>query len=98
MRPAISTSAYTPQADAAVIDVRVPDANAEVKFGDFATQMGGIERRFVSPPLEPGYKYSYEVTARWQDVNGTHEEVRTVSISPGEVASVDFTAPRRERE
>ena len=95
LAPASSTSAYTPQGDAVILNVRVSDPNAEVIIDGHPTQQRGMERQFISPPLETGNNYSYEVRARWTDAGGTpHEMTRNVAVSPGQAATVDFTTDR----
>ncbi len=75
----------------AYIRVRVP-ADAEVFFDGQRVQQSGTDRLFVSPQLERGYKYTYEVKARWTQNGQQVERTRTVSVRPGEETTVDFMA------
>jgi uncharacterized protein (TIGR03000 family) len=78
----------------ALIDVHVPP-NAQVFFDNSPTQQRGSERRFMTPPLDPNSKYTYNVEARWTDQDGQEQrENRTVRLTPGETTDVNFTAPQ----
>jgi uncharacterized protein (TIGR03000 family) len=71
------------------IRVRVPDPNAQILFDGNPTQQRGTEREFVTE-LAPGQKGTYEVTARWTDSSGKHEETRKVPVRAGQTRVVDF--------
>jgi len=74
----------------ALIEVRVP-AGAEVLFDGSTTKQTGTFRSFVSPPLESGRDYSYEVQAKWTDENGKAvDQKRTIRVNPGQRTTVDF--------
>jgi hypothetical protein len=48
---------------------------------------------FVTPPLEGGHHFTYDLAARW--VEGGHEvlRTRTVAVYPGDRLTVDFLEP-----
>jgi uncharacterized protein (TIGR03000 family) len=71
------------------VSVRVP-AGAEIWFGGSRTISKGSVREFQSPSLTPGYQYTYEVRARWNE-NG-HEVTQTqqVEVTAGARVEVDF--------
>jgi uncharacterized protein (TIGR03000 family) len=48
------------------VNVRV-HPEAELWFNGAKTTQMGPERQFVTPPLQPGKNYSYEVTAQWME-------------------------------
>ncbi len=74
----------------AIINVRVP-AQAQVWFDDVPVTTGaGAFRQFLSPPLEPGYRYSYEIRARWMDNGRPVERSQKVTFRPGEQATVNL--------
>jgi uncharacterized protein (TIGR03000 family) len=78
----------------AYLSVTVPTPDAEVLIdGRRLDAKTGTVRDFVSPPLEPGYRYSYEVTARWNEGDQPVERTQTVEVRPGDHASVAFTTP-----
>jgi uncharacterized protein (TIGR03000 family) len=74
----------------AVINMRVP-ANAVVKFGSEKTTQTGAERRFISPPLQPGRGYTYDVQVQWKDGERTVDRHRTVDVRAGQQVNVDLT-------
>jgi len=79
----------TPQ-DRAVMNVQVP-ANAKLFFGDReATGQSGPTRQFVSPPLEAGHAYQYQLRAQWTENGQTVDRTRSVTIHPGDRVTVDF--------
>jgi uncharacterized protein (TIGR03000 family) len=83
----------TEDMNAARIDVRVP-ANAEILFEGEKTTQTGSSRQFVSPPLTPGGKYTYDIQARWMENGRQINRTRHVPVGAGQVVRVDFL--RRE--
>jgi uncharacterized protein (TIGR02246 family) len=71
------------------ITVVVP-ADATVTFDGSPTAEKGTERTFLSPPLEAGYKYSYEIVARWTAAGKPVEKRRTVALASGGNVRIDF--------
>jgi uncharacterized protein (TIGR03000 family) len=71
------------------INVTVP-ANAEILFGNFKTTQSGAQRAFVSPPLDRGRDFTYDITAKWQE--GDRQVVRTrhVTVHAGDVVNLSF--------
>ena len=64
-----------------------------VWFDGSPTRQGGTERKFASPPLEPGNAYNYEVRARWL-VNGKPvEQTQAVGVRAGEHHHILFPLP-----
>jgi uncharacterized protein (TIGR03000 family) len=72
------------------ITIRVP-AGAKVWFDGEPTTRTGTTREFVSPLLEPGRDYHYEVRAQWQDGEGTVERTRRLSFRAGDTIGLDFS-------
>ena len=60
---------YVVPRDAALINMQLP-ANAEVWFSGDKTTQDGASRSFVTPALEQGHRYAYQVKVRWKDSNG----------------------------
>jgi uncharacterized protein (TIGR03000 family) len=78
--------------------VRAP-ADAEIVIEGAKTMAKGTVRQFISPPLEPGRHYTYEIKAKWMD-NG-REVTRTQKLDdvrPGARLNVDLTKPSEERQ
>ncbi len=79
------------------ITVIVP-ADAEVFFDGTPTKQKGSERQFISPMLDVGKKYYYEVLARWQKDGKPVEDKRKVSVTAGAAVRVDFLTPAAEQK
>jgi uncharacterized protein (TIGR03000 family) len=75
---------------AARIRVRVP-AGAEVWIDGTKTSQQGEDRRFVSPALEPGKEYYYDLHVVWGDGRRTFDENRRVVLHAGDLVNLDFT-------
>jgi uncharacterized protein (TIGR03000 family) len=73
----------------AEVTVLVPAA-AEIFFDGVPTTQKGAERLFVSPPLEPGRTFHYDVLARWKQDGETVERTRTVRVTSGARVRVSF--------
>jgi uncharacterized protein (TIGR03000 family) len=87
-----TTSGLAPPADTRVpVAVRVPAANAEVWFGNVKTKQTGTKRSFVTPPLQPGQKYQYQVRVVWNENGKRRETSRTVYVEVGRPLMLDFT-------
>jgi uncharacterized protein (TIGR03000 family) len=92
---------YSPDTDQperrAHVEVVVPQ-NAEVWFDNHKTQQTGTDRFFVSPPIEPNYKYHYDIKARWMDNGRAVERDKKVTVQAGQQLRLDFTKeqPRTE--
>jgi uncharacterized protein (TIGR03000 family) len=76
----------------AYVTVVVP-ADAEVLFDGEATTLTGGTRTFISPPLEAGKKYRYEITAKWTANGEKVEQTRKVPVTAGARVRVDFLTP-----
>jgi uncharacterized protein (TIGR03000 family) len=83
----------------AYLEVRLPPSATVTIEGERTTQ-SGTRRLFVSPPVEPGHRYVYDLTARWMEDG--REVVRTeqVHVSPGRTTIVDLRtmAPEPEQQ
>ena len=75
----------------AVVVIAVPDAQAKVWVEGSCTSMSGRIRRFISPPLNQGSLYEYNVNAQWVDASGRERtDSQTVTIRAGGVVNVVF--------
>jgi uncharacterized protein (TIGR03000 family) len=97
--PATERSSYysygaSAEGGTARVKVTLPDADAQVWFEGQLTRQRGTERGFVSPRLDPGQEYLYDVRARWTENGREVERTRTVRVRADGVATVDFTAAR----
>jgi uncharacterized protein (TIGR03000 family) len=83
--------------NAAFMNVRVP-SNAQVWFDGENTQQRGDLRRFVSPPLDPGKTFTYEIKASWTENGRQVERTRKVHVRSGQRVNVDFMANNGEND
>jgi uncharacterized protein (TIGR03000 family) len=71
------------------ITVLLPDPDTQLQIDGNRMFSTGITREFVSPPLDPGQS-TYVIRANWT-VDGTPvTHFRTVEVSPGSHAVVNF--------
>jgi uncharacterized protein (TIGR03000 family) len=76
----------------AVIEVRVPE-NAELWIDDVRVAQTGLIRQLISPQLEPGEEYIYEVRARWLENGRSVTRSRKIVVQAGSNVRVDFVVP-----
>jgi len=79
---------------AAHIDIRVP-AGAKIWFGKKETVQSGESRSFVSPPLDPGSDYTYDIRATWKEGGRTVERKRHVTVHAGDKLNLNLASPSR---
>jgi len=73
------------------IDMQVPAANAKVYLDGVLTKQTGLNRRFVTPKINPGRQYSFDVEVVWQDETGmSHQLRRTLNLRAGEMSTLDL--------
>jgi uncharacterized protein (TIGR03000 family) len=82
------SGAVQTNASRAMVHVVVPP-NAQVFFDDSPTSQTGPDRTFMTGPLEPG-TYSYNISARWMENGKERRENRSVRVTPGQTAEVNF--------
>jgi uncharacterized protein (TIGR03000 family) len=91
LAPPLEGTAVAP-ASTAQLNVSVP-ADAEVWVQGMKTSRTGTFRQFVSPPLEPGSNYTYEIRARWMQDGQVVDRTQTISVQAGASVNVDFLRP-----
>ncbi len=72
------------------ITVQVPTADAQVFFDGTQTQQQGVDRVFVTPPLEPGVTFHYTIEAKWEENGKEMNKTRIITVNPGGSATVIF--------
>src|SRR5690348_6390786 len=89
--PALQSQAPDQERRATVI-IRV-HSSATLTVNDQPTQQKGERRSFISPPLEPGKKYSYTFVAEWMPRNNyeTYKVTRKVEVQAGKEVEVDMS-------
>jgi uncharacterized protein (TIGR03000 family) len=88
LTPLSLTAAAAPSPSAS-IEVLVP-ANAEVTVQGKKMTQGGTNRKFVSPPLNPGEAYTYTVSATWKQDGKQVTQKRNLTVQAGDRQSVLF--------
>jgi uncharacterized protein (TIGR03000 family) len=78
--------------DTVLINLRVP-GNAEVWFDGSKTSQTGRQRSFVSPPLQPGRNYSYNIRARWIEAGRPVEQTRRINVRAGDRDNLNLLPP-----
>lgn len=81
--------------DAVLFDLRVP-AEAEVWFEGQKTSQTGASRQFVTPALERGYAYTYEIRARWTENGKPVERTRKIKVHAGDRLGMNLTSAAPE--
>lgn len=75
------------------LQIHLPRPDAQLWIENTPMQQTGSERTFVSPPLDPGSKYSYSLRASWQENGKTQTENRKISVNAGQQVSINFARP-----
>lgn len=76
----------------ALLEVKVPVADADIWFEGVRTLRSGLVRQFRSPPLVVGRAYKYEVLALWNEGGREVKQSRFVTVRPGDRLTVEFVA------
>ena len=76
----------------AQITVQVPDANAKVWFEGQLTSQRGRDREFMSPPLDVGRTYTYDIRAQWNQDGRMFDQTQHAQVTGGHQVLVNFTA------
>lgn len=87
----------TPDAPAGTVllNVRVPQA-AQIWIEGDKTQQTGQFRQFVSPPLEQGKTFSYQVKAEWTENGQKIVRNRKIMVHAGEAVDIDLLRPTQQ--
>ncbi|MBI3840251.1 MAG: TIGR03000 domain-containing protein [Planctomycetia bacterium] len=81
---------YGPMRNSALLSVKVP-ADAKVFVNDHETSSTGTDREYISRDLQNGARYNYEVRAEFTRDGQSVSETRSIQLTAGQTASVDFT-------
>ena len=74
---------YVVPNDAVLIKLRVP-ADAEIWFSGEKTKSTGADRSFVTPSLESGRRFAYDIRVRWMENGKPIEKVEKVRVHAGD--------------
>ncbi len=75
--------------ESGVLTVWVP-YDAKVTVNGLETRSTGSRRQFISYGLKPGFEYKYEVRAQVVRNGQIEEDVRTVTLTAGQITAVAF--------
>jgi uncharacterized protein (TIGR03000 family) len=78
-----------PRSEFADITVQVPP-DAEVWIEGVRTKQMGPVRDFVSPPLDPGVNYDYEIRATWKNNGEVVSDTQHVNVRAGDRTKITF--------
>jgi uncharacterized protein (TIGR03000 family) len=81
---------YGPLRTSAVLTVKVP-ADAKVFVNEHPTTSTGVEREYISRDLQAGAHYNYSVRVEFLRDGNTVSETKTVLLTAGQTANLDFT-------
>lgn len=81
----------TDQAAPAQLNVMLPTAEANVLINGKPTTTMGTNRTYETPELTPGSRFSYTITASWQQGGQTVTREMPVTVMAGATSVVDFT-------
>ena len=87
-------SQASPANDTVTINVTVPADDAKISFDGSMTVQRGKQRQFVSPPLQPGREYTYDIRVNWKQDSREVTRNRQITIHSGDV--VNLTFPERD--
>jgi uncharacterized protein (TIGR03000 family) len=90
--PASQAAALPRPVAPVVIDVIVP-AEAELWIEGKKMGQNGEQRKFISPPLEAGRKFSYDFRIRFKDSGREQTKTRSLDVLAGGSYTVDFVNP-----
>jgi len=85
------TAPTTPPEPVAYLEVQVPNG-AQIWLEGSKTKQTGTTRLFVSPPLNAGEEYTYEVRARWTQDGREVEQTQRVAVHAGDRLHLTFPA------
>jgi uncharacterized protein (TIGR03000 family) len=85
-------SYFSPALDSKTAGLRiiVPTPDARVWIEKSPTKQSGVNREFVSPPLEPGTDYHYMVRVTWMENGREMSAERNVPVKGGREIVVYF--------
>ncbi len=82
-----------PAEQVAYLHVRVSPPHAEISFEGSKTSQIGTSRLYVSPPLNQGQNYSYDIRVSWNNNGQVVTQDRKVTVRAGDRLSVVFREP-----
>jgi len=72
------------------LNIRLPE-NAHLWIEDKEISQTGAVRHLISPPLKPGYEYTYHVKVEWMDNGKEKVRVHDITVHANDVINLDAT-------
>ena len=79
----------SPVNNTVTLNLTVP-ADAKIWVEGSMMVQTGTQRQLVSPPIEPGYDYTYHVEARWNRDGREVRRKRQITVHAGDVINLTF--------
>jgi len=80
---------YSPANDSVTLNFTVP-GDAKISFGGTPTAVTGTRRQFVSPPIQPGREYTYDLQVSWKQDGREVTRTRQITVHAGDVVNLTF--------
>jgi uncharacterized protein (TIGR03000 family) len=72
------------------LNIRLPE-NATLWIEEKEISHTGAIRYLISPPLNPGYEYTYHVKVEWKENGKAKVRLHEVTVHAGDVINLDAT-------
>lgn len=80
-------------ADRAALHITVPDDNAVIYFDGDKMLGAGHDRLVMTPTIEPGHEFKFQVEATWTEDGKPVTQLREGTVTAGDEVDVDFCHP-----
>jgi uncharacterized protein (TIGR03000 family) len=80
----------TPEASQVMLEVRVPNPDAEITIGGEPTTQKGMIRRYLSPTITPGRTYTYEIDGKWMENGRQIMKIKNLQVQAGQRIGIDL--------
>jgi uncharacterized protein (TIGR03000 family) len=74
------------------VNLRVP-SDAKISFDGNQTNQTGTMRSFVSPPVDVGPEYAYQIQVQWKHDGKDVTQTRQISVHAGDVINLSVGSP-----
>jgi uncharacterized protein (TIGR03000 family) len=71
------------------LNLTVP-ADAKIWVEGSPMGVGGGQRQFVSPPIQPGHEYTYDLQVSWKQDGHEVTQKRQITVHAGDVVNLTF--------
>jgi len=84
--------------DKILLRINVPIPDAKVWIENQPTQQMGLNRLFISPPLDPQKEYTYSVRASWMQNGQEVTQEKTLSARTGQEVTANFSVVGEQKQ